>query len=767
MPKPLRVLMVEDSTDDEFLTLQELRRGGYEPISERVETGPALAIALKGTWDLVLSDYAMPQFSGPAALAMVRELRQDLPFIVVSGTIGEDAAVDTMKAGADDYILKGNLTRLVPAIERELREAQERRLRREAEQALRESEAVFRALSASSPLGIFMTDVAGHPNYGNPQYRNMLGLSVRDSMGEGWVQVLHSDDRDRVLAQWREFVRTGGVGQYAIEFRLQPQPTTVRWVQTRVFPTRTDSGVITGFVGTVEDITERKKSELYLREAEAKYRTLVEQLPAVTYIAEFGRHGTWIFVSPQIETLLGFTTAEWIENPQLWHEQLHPDDRERVLAVEARSRENGESFAAEYRMRTRDNRELWFRDGAIVVDGPAGERRLHGVMLDVTDLKQLEQQLAQSQKVEAVGRLAGGVAHDFNNILTAISGYSELTLRRFGPEEPLRYNLEQISRAADRAASLTRQLLAFSRKQTLQPKVLDLGLVVDDVQKMLHRLIGEDIELLTKAAPNLRYIQADPGQIEQVILNLAVNARDAMPTGGRLLIETSNASVPTPTVALPAGEYVMLTVTDTGCGMTEEVKSHIFEPFYTTKPTGQGTGLGLATCYGVVTQSGGRIAVDSEVGKGTTFRIYLPSCATPAGINLGDAVVKPARDGNETLLLVEDDAAVRAIAQASLRAHGYEVWEAADGQAAVERVKQFDAHKIALVITDVVMPRMGGKELADQLRHLLPKAKILFTSGYTENVISHQGVLDAGINYLHKPYSPSSLARKVREVLDA
>jgi signal transduction histidine kinase/ActR/RegA family two-component response regulator len=379
-------------------------------------------------------------------------------------------------------------------------------------------------------------------------------------------------------------------------------------------------------------------------------------------------------------------------------------------------------------------------------------------------LRRSEEQLRQSQKMEAVGRLAGGVAHDFNNLLTVITGYCGLLSAR-KIEEPVRKQIQEIGQAAERASSLTGQLLAFSRKQVLQPRVLGLNEVVRGMEKMLRRLIGEDIELSTVFESSLRSVQADPGQIEQVILNMAVNARDAMPRGGKLTIRTSNVTIDQATSfrqrVLPVGEYVMLAISDNGVGMTEEVKAHLFEPFFTTKGVGKGTGLGLATCYGIITQSGGDIRVYSEPNSGTTFKIYLPQTdAKPDGATGADLDLP---GGTEALLVVEDDSAVRRLAATVLRERGYQVQESENAVEALELIEgrpRFD-----LVITDVIMPQMSGKALHDEIKRRIPETKILLMSGYTDDALAQHGILDDGLAFLEKPFSPARLARKVREVL--
>ena len=386
-----------------------------------------------------------------------------------------------------------------------------------------------------------------------------------------------------------------------------------------------------------------------------------------------------------------------------------------------------------------------------------------------TALRQSEEQLRQTQKIEAVGRLAAGVAHDFNNILTAIMGHSELLLRQLDADDPRRKNAEQIEKVAHLAAGLTRQLLIFSRKQVIEPRVLNLNAVILDTKKMLCRVIGEDIEFCTLLDPAAGHIKVDPGQIEQIIMNLAVNARDAMPKGGKLTITTANTILDKNHLNnfpdMNAGNYVMLAIADTGTGMSEEVKAHLFEPFFTTKPSGQGTGLGLATCFGIVKQNAGQIGVHSELGSGTTFKIYFPqvqSALEPPRVHNKPTEVA---GGNETVLLVEDETVVRELAVAILREKGYTVVEAVNGEEGLCQARQHGG-KIDLVLTDVVMPFMSGKEMADALRTSHPDTKVLFTSGYTEDALGHHGVLLPGIRFLPKPYMTATLARKVREVLD-
>ena len=523
--------------------------------------------------------------------------------------------------------------------------------------------------------------------------------------------------------------------------------------------------------GQIAVAIDRKRAEEELRAAETRFRTLVEQLPAITYVAEFGAAGPWSYVSPQIETLLGFSPAEWMTDPEAWVKCLHPEDRERVLGEEEQSQHSREPFRSEYRMITRDGRVLWCRDEATVMSDQAVKRNLMlGVIHDITQRRQLEEQLRQSQKMEAVGRLAGGVAHDFNNLLMIIKGNSEMMLEQLGAAERSRKNAGEIDKAADKAASLTRQLLAFSRMQVIQPKLLDLNGVVGEMAKMLGRLIGDDIELNIVSSASLGAVKADQGQIEQVLMNLVINGRDAMPEGGSLTIEIANVFLDEAYARRHAevrpGNYVMMAVSDTGVGMDAETQAHIFEPFFTTKELGKGTGLGLATVYGAVKQNGGWIWVYSEPGRGTTFKIYLPQVEQVVSSPDRSRAVGPPLHGSETILLVEDQDAIRNLASEFLKGSGYTILEARDGIEALQVAEQRHG-EIDLLLTDVVMPRMGGPELAVRLADLHPQMKVIYMSGYAEYAKDNRKLADSEKVILQKPFALDTLARKVREVLAA
>jgi hypothetical protein len=606
---PLRVLLVEDSDEDAELVSRELKRG-FDANIHRVETPEEMSTALETkTFDVIVSDYSMPRFSGPAAFSVLRSKELDIPFIIASGTIGEEVAIETMKLGVQDYLLKDKLGRLVPAIERELREAASRKAGRLAEENLRASEARFRDLFEAAPDAIVVVGKDGFVRLANGAASRIFG---------------HED-------------------------------------------------------------------------------------------------------------LVGIAFADLVT-------------RDEARGV----RKDGTTIAVEIsRATTRSD------DTTLVI------------VRDVTERHALEQRVRQKQKLEAIGSLAGGVAHDFNNIMSVILSFSSLITSSLKEGDPIVADLHEIRKAALRATDLTRQLLAFARKQVLQPQPLSLADVLVSTQRMLERMLGEDIELTILPSKDLGTTMVDPGQVEQVVMNLVVNARDAMPSGGKLTIETSNVEIDEAYASQHAGvvpgSYVMLAITDTGIGMDTATQAHIFEPFFTTKDVGKGTGLGLATVFGIVKQSGGHIWLYSEPGKGTTFKVYFPRsdqlATTPS--------VSPPQTfrGTETILIAEDDDALRTVAMTILRLNGYHVLAARNGGDALMICEQHPA-TIHLLLTDVVMPRMSGRQVADRLTAVRPGMKVLYMSGYTDSAIVHHGVLDSGVAFLQKPITPESLARKVREVLD-
>jgi two-component system, cell cycle sensor histidine kinase and response regulator CckA len=521
-------------------------------------------------------------------------------------------------------------------------------------------------------------------------------------------------------------------------------------------------------VTKVAQLIERRRTETALRKAEERYRSIFEN--ALEGIFQSTPDGRFTSVNPALVQLLGFESSEELIAHQLMMGRQFFVDPSCQKELEGLLTRHGAVVGFKCEVYRKDLSKIWTVQNVRAVRDERGTM-LHydGSIEDITDRKTLEEQLLQSQKMEAIGQLAGGIAHDFNNLLTAINGYSELALQELRAEDPLWRDINEIRKAGERAASLTRQLLAFSRKQVLQPEVLDLNSVVSEMERMLRRLIGEDVELRTVLRPLLGNIKADPGQIEQVIMNLAVNARDAMPAGGTLTIETQGVDLDEEYsmqhVVVKSGHYIMLGVSDTGSGMDEKTQKRIFEPFFTTKGTGKGTGLGLSTVYGIVKQSGGNIWVYSELGRGTTFKIYLPRIDESAPEYKRRIEEGEYFRGTETILLAEDEEMLRKLAREVLERQGYQVLEASNGGSALMTCETYQG-PIHLLISDIIMPEMGGSELASRIGQLRPELKVLYISGYTDDTIAHHGILNLEIAFLQKPFTPHELARKVREVLD-
>jgi len=648
--------------------------------------------------------------------------------------------------------------------------------RKWAEEALRRSEQFLDSIVENIPDMIFVKDASDLRFVRfNRAGERLLGRSSEELVGLSDRDIHPKEEADFFAAKDREVIEGGKLVDIPEEDH-SIGPLGHRILHTTKIPMFDETGKPSHLLGISEDITERKRAEEQLRLSEERYRNIIETITdyVFTVVVSNGRavstsHG------PGCVAVTGFSADELSRDPRLWLEIVVPADR---ASVEEQSRRvlAGERVGAlEHRIVRKDGAVSWVRATLVPRFDPSGALYAYDALIqDVTERRALREQLLQAQKMEGIGRLAGGVAHDFNNLLTAILGYIEIARLDLPADLPvdheLRSDLDQIGAAGERAAALTRQLLTFASKQIVAPVRLDLSALVVELLKMLRPLLGENITVVANLEPEIGTIEADPSQIQQLLVNLAVNAHDAMPDGGRLTIETAMANV-TETFAAAhpeakTGSRVRLSMTDTGYGMSEEVQSHLFEPFFTTKGRGKGTGLGLATCHGIVHQMGGHIEVFSEPGSGTTFRIFLPCVEGPAAVRSAVGPASPAPTGIETVLVVEDESIVRRLAVVGLRAHGYTVIEASDGAEALAIAKRI-APELNLVVSDIVMPGMSGTELVRQLALVAPGVRRLLVSGHAESTVLPEGLIEAGVAFLPKPFTPERLARKVREVLDA
>ncbi len=754
----LNLLVVEDDEDD-FVLLRHMLQSSLRQVTvERAATArEALGRADNG-FDVCFFDYRLGPDNGLDLLREFHRRHIDAPVIFLTGQGDEEVAVEAMKAGATDYMLKSKLSEaaLTRAIRYAINLHNKEMLLRHAREELRANSEALRAMFEASPIAIVELDREGRVVRQNPAARRMLGYGDAEVVGRrpplSPAQAeLFDSTMQRVLQ---------GEQVLGLETTATRKDGGTLQISISVAPLCNAAGETVGTVSVLADITERKRAEEALRRSRDEWEiTFNAMSEAVTF------HDAGFKLLRANEAFRRLTEGQQGATcSQLVHgTDLPPPHCPLSRALLTRQPENSEFFEPHL------GRFLSVRADPVLNTAGQVVSVVH-VVQDITERRALEEQLHMARKMEAIGQLAGGIAHDFNNLLMVITSYSELMQDAVGDNPELRRDAEAILKAGRRAAALTQQLLAFSRKQVLAPQLLDLNAALRDISKLLPRLIGEDIELVFVPGADLWPVKADPAQIEQVIMNLAANARDAMPHGGKLILETGNIALDEAYARqhIPAipGEFVRLAVTDTGVGIDPEVQPHIFEPFFTTKEKGKGTGLGLPSVYGVVKQSGGFIWVYSEMGHGTTFKVYLPR-AQESGMPapLIARVERPIR-GAETVLLVEDEDAVRQATHEFLERCGYTVLPARDGTEALAIAALFPAH-LDLLISDVVMPGMSGRELADQLMTARGDIKVLYVSGYTEGAVLERGAMGLGSMFLQKPFSLNALGQKVREVLES
>ncbi len=888
---PIRVLLLEDNSRDADLTIRTLERAGYSPHCDRVQSKEEFSERIDGReYDVILADYNLPSFDGISALKLFLNRRLDIPFILISGSVGEETAIESLKTGATDYVLKHHITRLGPVVQRALRESDNSRQRRLAEEAVRQSNEVYKQIFERTRAILMLIDpLSGAIEYANPaacrfygydldelRRMNICNINVepvqsdsfgaisgeqtgaesslfrhRIASGETRFVEAHmseidlggrtltysiindvteqthardalqkSESRARRLVEsnligvifsmidgdvfdaneaflklagyteedlkqgritWEaltpqnaRFLDPDAAGEIRSIGSCTPYETDIIRSDGRVIPVLIGCATLEGsqdaFISFILDMTERNKTEQALHRSEERYRDLFENAADVIYTHDL--EGKFTSINCQVVRITGFSPDELVGANI--GDLVAPEHRKTVHeSFEFKGSMDSARFEAELISNRGERIPVEINNRFILEDlEPIG---IQGIARDISDRKRaeterrrLEEELIQAQKMESVGRLAGGVAHDFNNLLTAIIGNAQLVLAETQPGDRSYDNLVQIEKAAARAASLTRQLLIFGRRQKLERRAININDTIGDFLGLLQRIIGEDIEVCTRISPGLGAVFADPRQIEQVIMNLGVNARDAMPRGGRLTIATDQVSLNADALKdktfAKEGDYVRLTVSDTGAGMNEEVMQHMFEPFFTTKGVDKGTGLGLAVVYSIINQHGGFIEVESQPGRGSSFAAFLPVSESVSEERCRETV-SPLRGGVETVLIAEDEGILRKLVKEVLSGLGYNVILACDG---VEAVRMYETNRqsISLVLLDFVMPRMGGREVYERLRAMGNDAPVMFMTGHSTEVSEGQFIEEIGATLIRKPYSVGELARSVREVLD-
>ncbi len=765
----LRLLIADDDPDDIELCLRNLKQSGIEFQAETVSTKEEFEKKLRERpFDVVLSDYRMKSWTGMDALATVKAISPEIPLILLSGTLGDELAVECIKLGVTDYVLKHQLARLPLAIRR----AQEEKALREAEikavVALRESEEHYRTLVENAPEAIVVFDVEKDTFVDcNGKATRLFGRSREEFMRAGSAALsppFQPDGRPSDAASRERIERAMNSDTPSFEWmcrnsRGQDFPAEVHLVR---LPSATQRLVR----GSITDISERKRGEKAVRESGARYRALVDHA-AYGIFWTLEPEGKLLHVNPALAEMLAYDSTDDLLAVEFTR-SLYRDPSEQALIISEYMRNGRAEATVEWKRK--DGKIITVHMNGRKAMDPDGTSECAEVTVEnVTERIALEKQLIQAQKFEGIGQLAGGIAHDFNNMIGAILGWAEMGMDETEADSRHRRFFEKVHQQGKRAAALTRQLLAFARRQILEPRNVDLNQTAVETLSLLEKVIGSNIEIKATLAPDLAVVRADPTQVEQVVMNLCINARDAMPAGGSLIIETSNVKLDEQFCALQPlahpGEYAVLAVTDSGTGMDSATLDRIFEPFFTTKELGKGTGLGLATVYGIVRQHGGFLNVYSELGKGSTFRSYFPVSTDVSAPREKAEDRGPVRGGTETILVVEDHEGLSQLALETLTGLGYQVMLATDGEQAVADFRA-NRDQIALAVLDVMLPKLSGPEICAIIREEKPDLAVIFATGYSADMAQLQKVQQEGLPVLQKPYSPRDLARKVRETLD-
>ena len=764
MKHSIHILHLEDDPADAELIRAKLDETDLNYRIAWVQTRDEFTAALgQNRYDLILSDFRLPMYDGMSALKLAQDRYPDIPFIFVSGTMGEDAAIEGLTKGATDYVLKSGLFRLPSVIKRALQDAKNSRKQKRIKEELAK---LSSAVEQSANI-VIITDIKGHIEYANPRFTKVTGYGLKEVLGQH-TRILKSGHTPDETYRWLWETITAGK-EWQGEFYNKKKNGEFYWESVSISPIRNAEGIIINFLAIKEDITRRKLAEIALKENEAKMRNILDSIDQGFITVDRNYH---IISSNRAFCCIVNLSENQVEGG-LCYEISHQSSRPCFESGEDCPVKNtfatGLSHSVTHIHQDSSGTKQYVELKSYPITDVNGAVILVTETInDITEKKKLEAQFFQAQKMESVGRLAGGVAHDFNNLLGIIMGHTELALDLApDPGQEIHAHLDEILKASERSSNLTRQLLAFARRQTVAPKVIDLNKTIPDMLNMIRRLIGEDIDLIWYPGTESRPVKIDPSQIDQILANLCVNARDAITNVGKIIMETGTVfldeSYCIDHPGFIPGAYVVFTISDNGQGMDKKTLEKIFEPFFTTKESGKGTGLGLATVYGIIKQNNGFINVYSEIGQGTTFRIYLPRYqGQEIDTRKAQTTEMPLGHG-ETLLLVEDEAALLTATQMMLEKIGYRVIAANTPDKAIE-LAETHTGEIQLLITDVVMPKMNGMDLAGHLQSFYPEMKVLFMSGYASNAIVDQGVLKEGVNFIQKPVSLKEIAIKIADL---